>query len=153
MQVNFPEAMHYIQREELDYALDPSNSSYPHEILKYFQANAKIEKIQGDGDLNYGIEFELSGGHSPYHQVILIRDRTETLFFGGDVLPEGIQLVRNYIAKYDFDGRKSMELRKKYGRLAAEENWTCLYYHDQNKRPYSKVNQGPEGGFSLVYPE
>ena len=34
------------------------------------------------------------------------------------------------IAKYDFDGRKSMELREHYGRKAAEESWKCLMYHD-----------------------
>lgn len=153
MQLNFPNALHYIQREEMESALDPENSSYPHKILNFVKGQAKIKYIEGNEVLENGIEFQLTGGHSPYHQVILLSDRYDFFFFGGDILPEGIQLVRNYIAKYDFDGRKSMELRRKYGKEAAEENWTCLYYHDNNPKPYSKVRLSQDGGFILEYPQ
>lgn len=153
MSLNFPGARHFVQIKELDSALDPDNNSYPHKILEFFKKHAQIEFLDGDVHMDHGIDFELSGGHSPFHQVIYLSDRNGTLFFGGDVLPEGIQLVRNYIAKYDFDGRKSMELRKKYGYEAARENWTCLYYHDNNPKPYSKVLLNADGGFSLAYPD
>jgi hypothetical protein len=51
------------------------------------------------------------------------------MFFGGDELPEPEQLLRKFIAKYDYDGRKAMQLREEYGKIAAAEGWTCLFYH------------------------
>lgn len=153
MQLNFPEAEHILQAGEMEEALNLSNTSYPHKILQFVKEQAQLRLVDGNARVGMGLDLELTGGHSPFHQVILISDREETLFFGGDVLPEGIQLVRNYIAKYDFDGRRSMELRKEYGIKAVQENWTCLYYHDNNKNPYSKVKMGLEGGFVLEYPE
>ena len=152
MRLNFPGAVHFVQKGEMEEGLNPDNGSYPHALIQFFQKNAELVIIDQKAKIAPGIEVELSGGHCAYHQVVLLQDRYETLFFGGDVLPEGIQLVRNYIAKYDFDGRKSMELRKYYGELAAKEGWTCLYYHDNNPSPYSTIQLGPEGGFSLNYP-
>ncbi len=151
MHLNFPNADHFVQKGELEMALDVSNNSYPHEILLYFSHQANVHLIEGDSTIHKGIKVELTGGHCPYHQVILIQDEisSETLFFGGDVLPEGGQLIRNYVAKYDFDGRRSMELRKYYGELAAKENWTCLYYHDNSAKPYSKVELAENKGFRL----
>ena len=51
------------------------------------------------------------------------------MFFGGDVLPEPEELTRKFIAKYDYDGRKAMELRDEFGKQAAAENWKTLFYH------------------------
>lgn len=150
-ELNFPEAEFFIQKGELEEALKPQNSSYPQSVLEFFASRSKLNYVDGNLDLGNGIHLELTGGHCPFHQVVHISEGSEKIFFGGDVLPEGMQLVRNYIAKYDFDGRKSMELRKKFGNSAAHENWTCLYYHDNNPLPYSKVNLGPEGSFLLEY--
>ncbi|WP_449436074.1 hypothetical protein [Pedobacter steynii] len=48
-------------------------------------------------------------------------------------MPEPEELLRKFIAKYDFDGRKAMELREEFGKKAAEENWNCLFYHAKSK--------------------
>jgi hypothetical protein len=68
----------------------------------------------------------------PLSPGILDREEGEKVFFGGDELPEPEQLIRKFIAKYDMDGRKAMELREEYGKKAAEEGWTCLFYHAKN---------------------
>ena len=55
------------------------------------------------------------------------------MFFGGDVLPEPEELIRKFVAKYDYDGRKAMELRDEFGHKAAAEKWKCLFYHSKSK--------------------
>jgi glyoxylase-like metal-dependent hydrolase (beta-lactamase superfamily II) len=99
--------------------------------------------------LNKNIRFEVSGGHTEFHQVFMIEESGETLFFGGDVVPEPEQLIRKFMAKYDFNPRKTMELREAYGKQAAEANWTCLYYHAKSK-PYSKVDF-KDDTFQILY--
>lgn len=133
MELSFPNATYVIQRGEWETAFSSSSSSYHTDIFDYVQRNAQIKFIEGTGELMDGISYELTGAHCPFHQVFLIDDGTDKVFFGGDVLPEPEELIRKFIAKYDFDGRKAMELREEFGKKAAAENWKCLFYHAKSK--------------------
>jgi glyoxylase-like metal-dependent hydrolase (beta-lactamase superfamily II) len=129
LQASFIRAEHVIQKKEWEVALQGKSSSYHKEIFEALDKTANINFVNGDGVLKDGIRFELSGGHSIYHQVFYIEDGEDKCFFGGDELPEPEQLIRKFVAKYDFDGRKAMALREQYGKMAAEEGYTCLFYH------------------------
>lgn len=133
MQLTFPNAEYVIQRGEWETAYSKPSKSYKTEIFDVLQRSGSVHFVEGSGVYNQEISFELTGGHCEYHQVFLIKEDGETVFFGGDVVPEPEQLLRKFMAKYDFDGRLSMELRQEYGRRAAEENWTCLFYHAKSK--------------------
>ncbi len=133
MELSFPEATYVIQRGEWESAFTSSSSSYHTEIFDYLQRNAQLKFVEGSGQLTDEISYELTGAHCPYHQVFLIDDGQEKVFFGGDVLPEPEELIRKFIAKYDFDGRKAMELREEFGHKAVAEHWKCLFYHAKSK--------------------
>jgi len=126
---SFPQAQHVIQKKEWEKAIAGSSSSYHKEIFEALQGNVELTLVENSGELKPGIKFELSGGHSPWHQVFWIESEGSKCFFGGDELPEPEQLIRKFIAKYDYDGRKAMHLRGEYGKKAAAEGWVCLFYH------------------------
>jgi len=129
LQPSFPQAEHVIQKNEWEKAISGKSSSYHKEIFEALQRSVNLNFVEGSGELQTGIRYELSGGHSPFHQVFWVESDGKKCFFGGDELPEPEQLLRKFIAKYDFDGRKAMQLREEYGKKAAEEGWTCLFYH------------------------
>jgi len=129
LEPSFPHATHIIQQGEWDTAIMGKSSSYHKEIFEALKDSIKIQFLEGSGELKPGIQYELSGGHCPFHQVFWIDDKGQKCFYGGDELPEPEQLLRKFIAKYDYDGRKAMQLREEYGKKAAEENYTCLFYH------------------------
>ena len=131
--LSFPNAEYIIQRGEWEAAYSKPSKSYKTEIFDFLQRSGSVHLIEGSGSLNNEISYELTGGHCEYHQVFLIKEGNETIFFGGDILPEPEQLLRKFVAKYDFDGRRSMELRQEYGMRAADENWECLFYHARSK--------------------
>ena len=133
MELSFPDATYVIQRGEWEAAFTSSSSSYHTEIFDFLQRNAQLKFVEGSGQLTTEISYELTGAHCPYHQVFLIDDGEDKVFFGGDVLPEPEELIRKFIAKYDFDGRKAMELREEFGQKAAAEHWKCLFYHAKSK--------------------
>ena len=133
MHLSFPNAEYVIQRGEWETAYSKPSKSYKTEIFDVLQRSGSVHFVEGTGVLNDEISYEITGGHSEFHQVFLIKEEDQILFFGGDVLPEPEQLLRKFMAKYDFDGRRSMELRKEYGIRAASENWTCLFYHAKSK--------------------
>lgn len=132
LEAAFPAAEHVIQRSEWETAFSSKSSSYHTDIFDVLNRSVNIVFVEGNGVLKPGISFEHSGGHCKYHQVFLLEEDNEKVFFGGDELPEPEQLIRKFIAKYDFDGRKAMELREEYGKRAAAEGWKCLFYHAKN---------------------
>ncbi len=131
--LSFPNAEYIIQRGEWEAAYSKPSRSYKTEIFDFLQRSGSVHFVEGNGKLNDEISYELTGGHCEYHQVFLIQEDDETIFFGGDILPEPEQLLRKFMAKYDFDGRRAMELRQEYGIRAAEGNWDCLFYHAKSK--------------------
>ncbi len=129
LEPSFPGAEHVIQRGEWETAFSGKSSSYHKEIFETLQRSAQLTFVEGNGEFKPGINYELSGGHCRFHQVFWIDDNGDKCFFGGDELPEPEQLIRRFKAKYDFDPQKAMELRDEYGKKAAAEGWTCLFYH------------------------
>ncbi len=142
--LSFPNAEYVIQRGEWEAAYSKPSRSYKTEIFDFLQRSGSVHFVEGNGKLNDEISYELTGGHCEFHQVFLIKEDDEIIFFGGDILPEPEQLLRKFMAKYDFDGRRAMELREEYGIKAAEGNWDCLFYHAKSKA-IAKVGYDGEG--------
>lgn len=133
MELSFPNAVYVIQRGEWETAFTSTSSSYRTEIFEFLQRNAQLTFVDETGSFTPEISHELTGAHCPYHQVWLLDDGKDKVFFGGDVLPEAGELLKKFIAKYDYDGRKAMELREEFGKRAAAENWNCLFYHGKGE--------------------
>ena len=135
--LTFPNAQYFINKQELALASEEGNSSYSQEE---FENLAKLDKViltQGDGSIDDYIRYELTGAHSPYHQVFWIEEDGQTIFFGGDVAPQLQQMKNRFMAKYDFDGKKCMELRQQWWQQGQQQNWTFLFYHDIKTPVYS----------------
>lgn len=127
----FPNAEYVIQRGEWENVFSqPDSDSYSTENLEVLQRSGNLHLVEGNGQLHDFINYELSGGHTEFHQVFLLEKDGQKFFFGGDEWPEQNQILRKFAAKYDFNGKKAMELRDEYAQKAAKENWTCLFYHD-----------------------
>jgi glyoxylase-like metal-dependent hydrolase (beta-lactamase superfamily II) len=134
----FPNATHYLSKEELDYGFETGFPSYISDEFSILVNNNKTVLLDHSGIIDNYIQYELIGGHSPFHYAFWIRENGETIFFGGDVAPQLQQMKSKFVAKYDFDGKKSMELRQKWWQQAQQEKWTFLFYHDI-KTPFFQV--------------
>jgi glyoxylase-like metal-dependent hydrolase (beta-lactamase superfamily II) len=128
----FPEAEYVVQRGEWEDAYSGKSESYRVEILDVLQRSGNLLLVEGNGQINPEIRYELSGGHTEFHQVFHIVTKDKHFFFGGDEAPEPEQFFRSFAAKYDFNGRKAMELRHEYWEKGREENWIFLFYHSTN---------------------
>lgn len=128
--LSFPQATYYVQRSELEYAFEKGFPSYITDELVCLQQNEKVELLDGKGSIDGYIDYEITGAHSLYHQVCWIREEGETIFFGGDDAPQLQQMKTRYAAKYDYDGKKAMELRQQWWERGQQEKWSFLFYHD-----------------------
>lgn len=135
---SFPGAQYYVNAQELDYAFSGEGSSYQAADFSLLKEGRQVVTTPGEGDIDGGIHYQVTGGHSRYHQVFWLREDGEILFFGGDVAPQLSQVRNRFIAKYDEDGRRSMELRQAYVEEGTREGWTFLFYHDI-KTPFIRL--------------
>jgi glyoxylase-like metal-dependent hydrolase (beta-lactamase superfamily II) len=137
--ISFPYATYYCQRREFELAMSKDSASYQPEYVRILEEYSGVKWLDQDqGWINENIHFELSAGHSRFHQVFSIQEKGKTIFFGGDEAPQLQQLKNKFIAKYDLDGRKAMELRKKWWEEAATDHRTFLFYHDIQTPLYAR---------------
>jgi glyoxylase-like metal-dependent hydrolase (beta-lactamase superfamily II) len=126
----FPNATYYVQQQELAFALEKGLPSYIPEEFQCLQTAPNVRFLNGNGVINGYIKYEITAGHSPFHQVFWIADAGEKVFFGGDDAPQLGQMKNKFVAKYDYDGKKCMQLRQQWWKQGEIENWTFLFYHD-----------------------
>jgi len=127
----FPDATYYIQQRELDFAFEKGLPSFIPDELKVLKDSAQVVWLKEDeGTIDDYIQYKVTGAHSLLHQVFWIKENNETIFFGGDDAPQLQQMRHRFVAKYDFNGKKAMELRKEWWDAGEKEKWTFLFYHD-----------------------
>lgn len=132
---NFPESEIYIQHNELQYALNEINShSFNQEILEEIANFPNLVLLtETKGGIGDYINYEVTGGHTPFHQAFWIKGDNATTFYGADDLPQRNYLKFHIAYKSDYDGKTAMENRLKWEQQAKEQNWTVLFYHDIKK--------------------
>ena len=128
--LSFPNAIYYVNRRELVFANENKNSSYIPKDFSLLNDSVKLVLLDEKGMIDDYIRYEMSGAHCPYHTVFWIKENNETIFYGGDVAPQLQQMKNRFVAKYDFDGKKSMELRTTWWEQGKLEHWSFLFYHD-----------------------
>ena len=128
--LSFPQAIYYINKNEFAYATEKGSPSYTPAELEILRKSKHVNFTEGNGKIDDYITYEVTGAHCPYHQVFYVEEEGEKIFFGGDVAPQLQQMKSRFIAKYDYDGKKCMELRQQWWDQGQREHWTFLFYHD-----------------------
>jgi len=141
-QLAFTNAKYYVQQKELEFAIDKGFPSYMTEEIGVLQNNKQVIFLNGDGMIDDYIQYHVTSAHSPFHEVFWIKENEEILFFGGDDAPQLQQMKSKFIAKYDYDGKKCMQLRQAWWEQGQNEGWTFLFYHDI-KSPIFRFNKKP----------
>ena len=130
-QLSFPNAKYFLQEGELNFAFEKGFPSFITDELEILKRSSQVSLLnENKGAIDGYITYELSGAHSPYHQVFWIETGKQKIFFGGDEAPQLQQMKHRFIAKYDYDGKKAMELRRQWWEKGQTEHWTFLFYHD-----------------------
>ena len=137
--LSLPNATYYIQKRELDFALEKGTPSFIPGEIEVLQQSSQVHFLQDDrGTIDNYISYLHTGAHSAHHQVFWIKEENESIFFGGDDAPQLQQMKVRYKTKYDFDPDKAMQLRHLWWQQGNEEGWTFLFYHDIKSPVYKR---------------
>ncbi len=129
--IAFPYATYYVHSKEFEFAMGVGSASYVKEDFALLQECSKVIWLDDySGYIDDYIKYEVTAAHSKFHQVFWIEEENEIIFFGGDDAPQLQQMKSRFIAKYDFDGKKCMELRRLWWEEGKKQEWSFLFYHD-----------------------
>ncbi|MEX0701846.1 MAG: MBL fold metallo-hydrolase [Planctomycetales bacterium] len=129
----FPRAEIVVQRGEWETATDPGpalRNAYPQENIRPLAAHAKLRLVEGDVEIVPGIRALVTGGHTPWHQALVIESRGETAVYLGDLCATTRHMPMLWGMAYDVHPlvvrAKKPEL---LGRIA-DAGWLALFDHD-----------------------
>lgn len=129
----FPEARHYVQKEHLAWARNPTDkdrASFMPENWEPVVERELLETLDGDGEVFPGIEVRTMNGHTRAMQMVIVRDDTTGLVYPADLTPTAAHIPYPYIMGYDNYPLTTLEEKKAFLPEACERNWLFCFEHD-----------------------
>jgi glyoxylase-like metal-dependent hydrolase (beta-lactamase superfamily II) len=150
LKLTFPNATHYVQGEQWDWANYPSDkdrASYMPENFKPIEEAGRLMQLDGPKELFPGVETLVMYGHTPGMQLPKISDGKTTLLYCADLMPTASHIPLPYIMGYDNYPLTTLEEKKRILPKAVEENWILAFEHD----PFRKAGtvEKTEKGYRL----
>lgn len=132
----FPNARHYVQRDHLAWARQPTDkdrASFMPENWEPVAEREMLEQLDGAGEIFPGIELRLCHGHTSAMQIVVIHGSDGTpggLVYCADLVPTSAHLPAPYIMGYDNFPLTSLEEKKSFLPEAYEREWLLCFEHD-----------------------
>lgn len=137
----FPNARYVVQRGEYDFAThlnERTRGSYRIDDYVALERHGVFDFAEGDATVQPGVKVVRSGGHSPYHQCVLLESGGGKAFFLGDLVSSTANLSFPFISAFDLEPLQTLQMKKEYLTQAAAEDWLLFFVHDPDIA-YAKV--------------
>lgn len=129
----FPNARYVVQRGEYDFANylnERTKGSYRIDDYVALERHHVFDFSDGDATILPGVKVVRSGGHSPYHQCVLLESNGGKAFFLGDLVSTTANLSFPFISAFDLEPLQTLQKKKEYLLQAAAEDWLLFFVHD-----------------------
>ncbi len=129
----FPNARYMVQRGEYEYATHTNErtaaSYFPHNWDATIAAG-RLDLIEGNREVRSGVSVQLTPGHTPFHQSVVLRSGGEVLCFLGDLVPTAHHLPLPWIMGYDVEPLVTLESKRALLAEATVGEWQVVFEHD-----------------------
>lgn len=134
---SFPNAVYHVQKKQYEWALNPTDrdraSFFPENYVP-LESAGRLAFTNGEHKFDEFITLLPVNGHTSHMQMIKISDDNETLLYLADLIPTAGHIPAPFIMGYDLFPLTTLDEKKKYLKLIADNNWTVLFEHD----PYNE---------------
>jgi len=133
-QLTFPNAVHHVQKQQLDWAKNPSErdrGSYKSAALHPFlSGEAKTHLLQGAGEICPGLTASLIQGHTPGQQLIHFEHDSQHYVFVADLTPTIAHFHIPWVMAYDLFPLDTIREKKTFFAEAVAKQWALWLYHE-----------------------
>ena len=129
----FPNANYFVQKQNFDWARNPSDrdkGSYIKDNFLPLYEEGVLNFIIGNAEFDDEIKMIVINGHTFGQQMVKISNGSDTFLFCSDLMPFVSHIPLPYIMGYDLQPLVTLEEKKKYLKLALDENWKLFFGHD-----------------------
>jgi len=129
----FPHAKYYIQKQNYEWAINPSDRDKVSYIKENFQPlfdEGVLNLIEGNSNFDDEIKFMVINGHTFGQQMVKISDGSQTFLFCADLIPTYGHIPLPYIMGYDLQPLVTLEEKKKILKEVVDEEWKLFFGHD-----------------------
>lgn len=146
-----PNARIYVQRGEWQDAVAGRSimkSSYRPADLDALEASGRLHLIDGDADLTPYLSVFVTGGHTQFHQGVLVRDGGQTLAYAGELIPTRAHINPHWNMAYDMFPYQTLERKQAFLEQAVAGNWLLCWDHDPECL-FSRLHRSDQGIYSV----
>ncbi len=148
---SFARARIVAQRAEWEIAFDDNPrivAGYDQAELRLVHRFAETDSVDGERELMPGVTVIPTGGHTAGHQAIVVRGRSGTVGFFGDLCMRPWSAEPTWLPSFDDFPLRSVEAKRELFSRAADERWRIALSHEP-VRPIGRIKR--EGiGFRYV---
>jgi glyoxylase-like metal-dependent hydrolase (beta-lactamase superfamily II) len=131
---SFPNARYIVQKGELAFARTDNErirASYVADNFEPVDAAGLFDFVEGDAKVDDRIDVLLAPGHTPFHQVPVVRTGEHTIAFLADLCPTASHVPFPYIMGYDLEPLRTLDSKKRILSAAARGGWRVVLEHDE----------------------
>jgi glyoxylase-like metal-dependent hydrolase (beta-lactamase superfamily II) len=145
----FRNARYIVSRGEWDDATHPherNRASYFAENYVPLHEAGAVDFIEADVEIADGIRVRRTGGHTRFHQIVMIKSDGKTAVFAADLIPTTAHVDVPWIMAYDLYPMETLEFKRRFVREAIDGEYLIFFEHDpriaagyireKNGRPY-----------------
>jgi glyoxylase-like metal-dependent hydrolase (beta-lactamase superfamily II) len=139
----FPRARYLVQMGEWEDATHPherNRASYREQNFIPIAEARQLETVQGEVEVAPGVRVVPVGGHTAYHQMVVVEGGGMTLAIPSDLLPTTSHIPLPFITGFDLFPVGTLEAKRRLLKSAVERSWVILFYHDP-RRPLGRVRE------------
>lgn len=131
--LTFPNAMHHVQSEHLEWAMKPAEkdrASFVHKTFTILEKNNMVNKINAPGSLFDNVETMVMYGHTMGMQLVKISDSRTTLLYCSDLIPTASHIPVPWVMAYDNNPLTTIAEKKRILSQALNDQWILFFEHD-----------------------
>lgn len=129
----FPNASYFVQEGEWEEAcLADDRDAFAYRFAHFLPLyeTGRLHRLRGSRQLLSGIQLHVTGGHTRFHQEIIITDGSLTVNFPGDICPTPYHLTLSWHTSYDSFPNETVAARQRLIARSLNRDALVVFTHD-----------------------
>ena len=149
--LTFPDASIWVSEEgwkDLNDTLDNKPDDLQ-ELIHFLNMRADMRFLKDGSNPIPPVRIEEIGGHTEHHLALFYKNGDHRYVMAGDVLGRRIAVNKNFLAKFDYNPKQSMEARNRLKELACSDGYTIMAYHETDYPLFKLVDYKSKDGYTI----
>ena len=151
-ELTFPEAKIWVSKggwEKLYNNIDQENEE-SRDFFHFLDMKADLEFLPDESKPIPDVTVKKIGGHTEFHQLLLYENGEDRYLMAGDVIGRRISINRSFAAKFDHDPKHSMKIREGLKKMACDESFAILAYHETDQPLFCLADCKNKKGYTII---